>query len=241
MDMVELEIDSLEDNQILWRYMDLPRFVSMLETKGIWLARADTFKDKHEGRIPDEMRAVIENAYDNFEEKDKINVKNADDFQDYLVKNTFISCWHKNFDENMAMWEIYGKDSNAIAVQTTVENIRNATDPYSLRGHSLIMKPVEYKNADEVKGVLLYEECFFRKRRPYRYEEEVRISLDTYNIHSPTKDNPYGYTLPSELNLLIEEIIVHPDSADWFFSVVNSICNKYGIKSIVSRGKCSSK
>lgn len=72
--------------------MDIPKLVSILYTKGIWLARADTFKDKHEGKIPDEMRAILESVYEKFDDKEKIHVKNVDDFQDYLVKNTFIRC-----------------------------------------------------------------------------------------------------------------------------------------------------
>lgn len=43
MDEVQLEIENLEDDQILWRYMDLPKFISMLETKGIWLASIATY------------------------------------------------------------------------------------------------------------------------------------------------------------------------------------------------------
>ena len=34
--------------------MDLAKLISLLEKKAIWLARADTFMDRHEGRFPDE-------------------------------------------------------------------------------------------------------------------------------------------------------------------------------------------
>lgn len=107
---VHLQIDeSLDEALRLWRYMDLAKLVSLLDTKAIWLARADTFRDKHEGRFPDEMRALMEKAYETFPADDPSPVKDAEDFQDYLLKNTFLSCWHKNIDENMAMWEIYGR------------------------------------------------------------------------------------------------------------------------------------
>ena len=51
----------------------------------------------------------MEKAYETFPADDPSPVKDAEDFQDYLLKNTFLSCWHKNIDENMAMWEIYGR------------------------------------------------------------------------------------------------------------------------------------
>jgi hypothetical protein len=231
-----LNIEDLDDETILWRYMDLAKFVSMLEKEAIWLARADTFGDKHEGRFPNEMREYIDKAYEDFDENDDSPVKDASDFQDYLVKNTFISCWHHNLEENMVMWEIYGKDKNAVAIQTTVENLANNINSSGLSGHSLIMKNVEYKNADEISGVLLYEDCFFKKRRHFSFEQEVRISLDTYFRLNPTKDTPYGYELPVFPSGIIQKVLIHPDSSKWFYDVINSIKSKYKLHAPVEKG-----
>lgn len=229
--------ESLNENQTLWRYMNLPKFVSMLEQNALWLPRADKFRDRHEGRFPDEMRQLIEKAYEGFGIDNNSPVKDADDFQDYLLKNTFISCWHKNFDENMVMWEVYGKDNNAVAIQTTVKNIKNSIDITNLTGHSLLLKNVIYQRADEISGVLLYEECFFRKRPHFSFEQEVRISLDTYSRFSPSKKTPHGYKLPVHVNGLIEKILVHPDSEDWFVNAVKSITKKYKVNAPVSLGQ----
>ncbi len=228
--------DDLEKSQRLWRYMDLSKFVSLIGKKALWLARVDTFRDKHEGRFPDEMRKAIEKAYEGFGDDDSPVVKDADDFQDYLRKNTFVSCWHRNFDENMVMWEIYGRDNNALAIQTTVEKMENSLDPSKLSGHSLILKSVIYRRADEISGVLPYEECFFIKRPHFSFEEEVRISLDTYSRHSPSKKTPRGHELPVCINRLIERILIHPDSPDWFVDVINSITKEYKICAPVVRG-----
>jgi hypothetical protein len=234
---VYLEIDdALEESLRLWRYMDLAKLISLLEKKAIWLARADTFRDRHEGRFPDEMREWIEEAYKSFPDDDPSPVKDADDFQDYLLKNTFVSCWHKNIDENMAMWEIYGRDTNAVAVQTTVGRIADSINSSGLSGHSLLLKPVAYERSESVQGVLPYEECFFRKRPHFAFEQEVRISLDTYSRIRPTKDTPYGHRLPAFINELIESIYVHPDSSEWFVDVVNSITKHYSVHAEVKRG-----
>ena len=80
-----LEVDEeLKEEQILWRYMDLAKFVSMLEQNTLWLARADTFKDRHEGRFPEEMRKFTEKAYEGFDNSDPSPVKDADDFETSL-------------------------------------------------------------------------------------------------------------------------------------------------------------
>jgi hypothetical protein len=237
MQNVWLEVDNeLDESQKLWRYMDLSKFVSLLEKKALWLARADTFRDKHEGRFPEDMRKTIEKAYENFDDDDSSVVKDADDFQDYLRKNTFISCWHKNFDENMVMWEIYGRDTNALAIQTTVESMKDSLDSSKLFGHSLILKNVTYQPADKIVDVLPYEECFFIKRPHFSFEKEVRISLDTYSRINPTKNTPYGYHLPVLINGFIEKILIHPDSPDWFMEVIESITKKYEIHTPVARG-----
>lgn len=118
--------DALDEGQKVWRYMDVAKFISMLEQNALWLARADTFRDRHEGRFPDEMRKLMEKAYEGFGKDDPSPVKDADDFQDYLLKNTFISCWHENLDENMVMWEIYGRDNNTVAVQTTIGHMKRS-------------------------------------------------------------------------------------------------------------------
>lgn len=233
---IYLEVEGLEDNEILWRYMDFAKFVLLLEKEAIWLARADTFGDKHEGRFPDEMRDYIEKAYKSFDDDDKSPVKDVSDFQDYLLKNTFISCWHHNLEENMVMWEIYGKDKNAVAIQTTVEDLLNSLDSSALSGYSLIMKNVEYKNADEISGVLLYEDCFFRKRRHFSFEKEVRISLDTYSRILPTKDTPYGHELSVFPRRMIQKVLIHPDSPKWFCDAVNSITSKYELHAPVEKG-----
>lgn len=237
MDMI-LEVDGLDKDAILWRYMDIAKFVSMLEQKAIWLARADTFGDKHEGRFPVEMLECIDKAYENLPKSDNPQVKNSNDFQDYLVKNTFISCWHHNHEENMVMWEIYGRSANAVAIQTTVKDIRKNTNPSGLSGHALIFKDVVYKNADEISGTLLYGDCFFRKRRHFSFEKEVRISLDTYSSLDPTKDTPPGYKLPVCLNGMINQVIIHPDSPKWFYDVVDSITKRYNLRTPLVRGEC---
>jgi len=237
MNTVYLEIDDdLDEDQIIWRYMDLSKFISLLEKNALWLARADTFRDKHEGRFPEDMRKVIEKAYEDMEKNDNSKVKDADDFQDFLSKNTFINCWHKNFDENMVMWEIYGKDTNALAIQTTVEKLKENIDASNMNGHSLILKEVKYQYAEDTPGVLPYEECFFIKRPHFSFEDEVRVSLDTYSGINPTKKTPYGYYLPVFINGLIEKILIHPDSPDWFKEAIDSITMKYEIHAPVVRG-----
>lgn len=241
MQKIHLEVDNnLEKDQELWRYMNLAKFVSMLEKNAIWLARADTFKDKHEGRIPSEMRKAIELAYQTMSSKIG-TVKDADDFQEHLIKNTFISCWHKNSEENLVMWEIYGHETEVVTVKTSVGKLEESIDLSKTSGNYLQLKNVTYQKHTEISGIIPYEECAFYKRPHFSFEQEVRLSLDTYSTLNPTKNTPYGHYIPICLNNLIEQVIIHPDASNWFVDVINSLMKKYNIHAKANLGLCGSK
>jgi len=224
--------------EMLWRYMTLPKYISLIKNKEIWLARADQFEDMQEGRFPDDMKEIIQKAYDGLKDAPGI-VANAEDFADYLKKNTFISCWHKNTQENIVMWAIYGKSMESVALQTTVEKLRSSFNPMKIAGNWLDLKKVEYKYSNEITGVIPYEDCFFIKRPHFQFEYEVRLCLDTYDRRTPSKLHPVGYPLPiTNVNELIEKVLVHPDSPGWFLDVVRSVNNKYNIKAPVEPGVC---
>jgi len=237
MQNIHFEVDKeLDNTQKLWRYMDLSKFISLLNEKALWLARVDTFRDKQEGRFPDEMRKIFEKFYTGFEKEDVSPIKSVEDFLDFVRKNTFISCWHKNSDENMVMWEIYGRDTKALAIQTTVERFKNSIDPSNLFGNSLLLKNVLYQQAEQISGMLRREECYFIKRPHYSHEAEARICLDVYSDFFPTKDTPQGYYLPVLINGLIEKILIHPDSPDGFMDDVKSITKKFNVHAPLERG-----
>jgi len=37
--------DTISDDKPIWRYMDLPKFVSMLAARGLWFTKAAKFHD----------------------------------------------------------------------------------------------------------------------------------------------------------------------------------------------------
>jgi hypothetical protein len=40
-----------DDDTILWRYMDLAKFISLLKDKTLYMTRADMFEDPFEGAV----------------------------------------------------------------------------------------------------------------------------------------------------------------------------------------------
>lgn len=99
--------NNLSDEEPLWRYMSVAKYLSLLSSKSIWLARPDTFKDQIEGSFPDSMKDEFDSIYTTLSKRfyftGKHLVNDTEEFQNYLKQNTFISCWNKSIEESMIM------------------------------------------------------------------------------------------------------------------------------------------
>jgi len=236
MNKISLRIDTnLAKDQVLWRYMDLSKFISLLSKKSLWLAKSNTFKDQQEGKFPSVMQEELEAIYIKFGEDKKSKIKNAHDFKKFLCNNAFISCWHKNSEENMIMWEVYGQDTNLVAVQTTVESLKESIQDANMKGIDFLLKEVNYSDHSQVNKKH-YTAPFFVKRPHFGYENEARILLSTYSAYSPNDDTPPGHLCPVDINKLIDKVLVHPDSEQWYKDIITSISEKYNVKAPIEHG-----
>lgn len=231
----------INEDTVLWKYLDISKFISLLSKESIWLARVDTFKDKHEGMFPAEMKQILDKIYADFEKEGKSKegpIQNTSDFQRHLIKNAYINCWHQNLDENMVMWEIYGKTENSIAIRSTVGDLTDSVSRKDLKKYkyNFAFEPVIYKKLEDIPGKLTYQSPFFIKRPHFQFEREVRFFLSTYSSAKPTTETPVGIGISINLEQVIKDIYVHPDASNWFLEAVQSLLNKYGVSAKVKRG-----
>lgn len=226
----------------LWRYMDLSKFLSLLTSESIWLARSDRFKDKKEGVFHSAMREELDKIYADFK-RDEIlldaGIKNASDFQCYLIDNTYILCWHINSEENSVMWNSYGQSENSIAIKTTARKLEQSLDLKEVEKVAIevALDEVEYLEHDSVASQKNYRQPFFIKRPHFAFEREARLYLLAKDKKNSC-DAPIGYGLKVNLNNFIDEIYVHPDSEEWFYSAVQELAKKYDLKASIKRGIC---
>ena len=90
----------------LWRYMDFTKFVSMLETRSIFFARADLLGDPFEGsltRVEAKRRADFEAELRAAGRRIGLH-QTAQPKIRGEIQNSIVSCWHMNAVESMAMW-----------------------------------------------------------------------------------------------------------------------------------------
>src|SRR4051794_7246539 len=98
------------DDEILWRYIDVAKFMALLESQELFFCRLDKLQDKYEGHY---SRSTIDYHLDLAKEVDPDKDMQNQILQAHLRELsetrqfTFVNCWHRNFSESLAMWKIY--------------------------------------------------------------------------------------------------------------------------------------
>jgi hypothetical protein len=166
--------EKLKEGNVLRRYLDMPRFISFLKTSSLYLCRSDLFSDNFEGSFTLSVKEAISNAY----RKNQIEYT-YEKFKKELREGVFINCWSLGIDDNMALWKLYGKTDDCVAITTTVEKLKAALDKFRGLGQ-LSLKKVECIRhwKDPKIEVKPYSNVFKYKTVGYAVENEVRIILD---------------------------------------------------------------
>lgn len=204
-----------EDNEtIVWKYLDMSKFLDMLLSQQLFMSRSDKFEDQYEGTFSEPT----------FEEIKKI-AANKPEFLDYYKSHrekVVISSWHINEYESFAMWQIFTKNNEGLAIQSTIGRLKAALQPET-RVEQYIgnVNYIDYK-----KEYIPFDDAFFPflfKRKSFQYEREVRIITDV-SAHDISVNE--GIKINVDLNQLIEKIYIHPKSENWYKKLVIELVSK---------------
>lgn len=224
-------VDEPARSDVLWRYFDLPKFVSLLEQQALYLARADTLGDVFEGAYP------IANASHHDPDAQEAAFLLAR--RQRAPKEHFVSCWYENELESVAMWELYASRAAGIAIRTTYGRLFDAVDENALTDYeSLFFTRVRYLDYDResFEGHRAQYDmltAFFHKFRSFEHEREVRVVLPGPLLSdTKLKTTLVGVYLPADLHRLIETVYVAPGAPPWFENVVRAVMTKWGMASI---------
>lgn len=234
------------DTSLLWRYLDFPKYVSLLATRALHFARADTFGDPYEGAkglrqrkdkwdahflsffrealrtapVDDPKQRLSE---DEIEQRAPKFIEELEQIGQADRSRTFLSCWHENPVESEAMWRLYAASfSNALAIRTTYERL------YRALGRSPDIPIGRVKYIDMRTAFAGVNDAFWRKRLSFQHENEVRAVVRDFQAQTP------GKLVPCDLSILVEAVYVSPEAPSWFASVVNDVTAKYGLSVQVS-------
>ena len=118
------QFEALELQQPLWRYMDFTKFVAMLVTKSLYLTRVDKLcelGDRFEGSFPNVPEKGLRGFFWKTDMERYYAEKNKDKKRFY-----YVNCWHSNNSESDAMWKIYVRGNQGIAVRSTFQRLRDS-------------------------------------------------------------------------------------------------------------------
>ncbi len=222
----------LDLKQVITRYLDLPKFLDLLRSNELHLESADSFDDRLEGTLPETIR---QSFFENIPAEERNN-KSIEELEYENKLRTNISCWTLGSVDNMALWKIYGRSHQSVAISTTIEKIISSAFSWCEEGN-IILKKVRYINhAGKLpSGVYsLDKHTFGLKHEAYTFEQEVRVVL-TRPFGSPKK----SLRLPINVNSCITKITVSPESGSWFFDLVADLANKYNVTAPIERSALS--
>ena len=204
------------EDTIVWKYLDLSKFLDILLSKRLFMSRSDKFEDQYEGTFSEPT----------FEEIKKIAANNPK-FLDYYKSHrekVVISSWHINEYESFAMWQIFTKNNEGLAIQSTIGRLKKALEPE--RKTQQYIGEVNY--IDYKKEYIPFDDSFFPflfKRKSFQYEREVRIISDVSSDNLKIND---GLKIDVDINQLIERIYIHPKSENWYKNLVIELVEKLG-------------
>jgi restriction endonuclease len=132
-------------------------------------------------------------------------------------QRTFITCWHRNQEESDAMWQIYSRRNQyMLAIKTSVERLDRALGDDSDNEIGEV-NYIDYRTFSPAIG-----QQFWYKRRSFQHEQEIRVIIETLDSLDAA-----GLLEHVKLDLLIEKIVLGPDTPGWFERLVKSITLKY--------------
>jgi hypothetical protein len=231
--------------------MDLAKYVSLLQSSSLFMARADKLGDPYEGTLP--RRALARFA-------EMMRSQPSPDPEDQLAgliqtmrewpRRTLVNCWYASNHESAAMWELYGARASGVAIRTTVRRLKQSLrtqDPIYIAS----VRYVDYDTAVIPVGNVLWP--YSHKRLAFEHEHEVRAILLRWPRPVMTDDGEQitdedgkpkmertdvvevGMPVPIDTDELVLGIAVAPFAAAWFQDVVQGVTDRYGLDRTVEQ------
>ena len=219
------------DDVKIWRYMDLPGFVWMLNQKSLYFCAIEQLRclNPFEGSFQPSklLKAVpVTQAQDFVKKVESCGPRRA------------VNCWHINESESAAMWKIYASDNKGIAIQSTFKRLVASISSFSDSVYIGKVRYIDYQE-ETFKGNL--EEIFepvMTKPKWFEYEKELRaVVWETSESTMRTCDG--SVIVPVDLVKLIETVHLSPVLPSLIQDTLISIPEKFGVCISVRRSQLS--
>ena len=159
--------------------------------------------------------------------------------QERLRSLVIINCWHYNSHESDAMWGLYLKDNEGVAI---LSEPRRLNECFHLTKHSVRIGKVRYL---DYQNDIYYDRHdfpvtasnastpFIHKRKHYEHEKEYRAIIELepqsgWAYDWSKEEFEKGKMIPVDVEKLIEKVVVHPHAEEKFIEKVRETVKRYG-------------
>jgi len=213
--------------------MDVTKLLSILESKSLWFSDIRYFQDPLEGFLNNatvkKIRELPKDLPKTEEEKTKKTIeRNLQIFK--LARGLLnVSPWHMNDHESAAMWQLYLKSNEGIAIQSTYTKLK---DSFKFAKEDIHIGTVKYIDEDndtiDWTNVINYA---LHKRKSFEHEKEIRAI-----VFSPSDNG--GGSVNIDLETLIEKIYIAPNSPKWIYELIQNVVQRFGLpKTLVEESR----
>lgn len=215
--------ESIPDDSKIWRYMDFTKFVSLLERKQLYFSLPVYFDDPFECSNTARSRLINEIRLGFFLQEDKEELREIEEkVFNSIRENIAINCWHINSVESAAMWKLYLKSSEGIAIQSTFGRLKDGLAPSVAKVSIGKVQYIDYQEDTIPNGNLFYRAL--SKRKSFEHENELRALFMPSSLGEPFDKGVY---IDIDINTLIETIYIEPTAPHWITELVQSVLSRY--------------
>jgi hypothetical protein len=239
-------------NVSIWRYMDLTKFLWMLQEKALFFTRSDFLGDPYEGHYTEAMSIVEEHHVAMVLGGEKNSLQEAATRENFrqirervaeMKRHLFVNCWHMIEAESSAMWKLYTSHHQSVCIKSNYRLLADLLPDSCKLG---CVRYIDYRTDLISPGnALNYITC---KRRSFEHERELRAVIwdiegvnDANGVSRPKffgkstfrSDEEIGKVVPIAVEKLITSVLVSPDSDDLLLDVVQKACDHYELQARV--------
>ena len=208
-----------DDDFVIWRYMDLWKFQSMMKENAIFFSKADEQDDKQEGEYSEEMLAELEKKWGNDVKSDDGATYGFHEWHNRKEKpSRLISCWSENPTETQRGWEEYTSNTESISIRSTIGRLKRCfhekEEPVVWIGKVRYGEEENKLNQSISKlGLNPFLYPFFKKEETFRWQNEIRATVNiAQKKQTKLGHSSNGCYVKADLKILIESVWINPHS-----------------------------
>lgn len=235
-----------DEKAVIWRFMDFPAFIDLLDSSSLYFSRLDALDDPFEGygtamdylkfKLPEQIfrasTAPTEQA------RDKLEQWRAQQSREYqqgqtlrilkgirVAETCWANCWHVIAEESVALWKIYHPRNKLIAVQATIGGLRDSIPIDAADDLSIGL--VKYSD-EGLKAAGTPAAQAVAKASAFAFEHELRAVLTPSAAKQVTLGA--GTKIPVDLQILVAGIRLSPVASLWHVELVQRLIERHGLQ-----------